>query len=157
MKPSISPAKLLTKLWVNCSKSTNLCLIFAATLGMSSCSSLVKQFPFDIEKVSTSSGEIWEADIQTDNTSVYLYGRLLFESDPGHLDASIITPDGSINCMSQNFTTGSHAPSYPAGYKQPSRHSHKRFQLHLDFLPEAGSLVRVWHHQGAIHQGCEIS
>ena len=122
-------------------------------LGVSACASLVPPHPFDIQNIASGNGELSQANIHADDFGVFLYGHLVYGDPSGHADISTTTPDSSTTCISQSFSRVSSGPSRSGSRLHTPHHEHK-FEFQLDALPEAGSLLRVWYHQGELHQSC---
>lgn len=125
-------------------------LLFVGGFVISSCALIdtyVDAPGVDIERIATTTGSIASASFMEDRYGFYLRGSVRPRSInkmplSGHIDIAITGPDGaSTKCMTTR-------------HRNPPRKVRRPFFVRFEKLPEPGSVVRVWHHGGAIHNGC---
>lgn len=129
--------------------------LLVSALMVSSCASLVQPLPFELNVVPSSSGKLGNASLRAHDSQVYVYGRLFYGSEPGHVDVLIATPEGELTCQSGVFTSGQHRSHFRGTSGLHGRHSRKQFQIELDEMPPVNSLLQVSHHEGEVHQSCQ--
>ncbi len=100
-----------------------------------------------IERIQTRKARIVSASLWEDRSGIYLRGKVIpmaMNKMPlyGHIDVSITPPSGSsTTCIT-------------ARHRNLPRRVSRPYFVRIGNLPEAGSVVRVWHHHNAIHDGC---
>lgn len=125
------------------------CWLIVGALVASSCAQTLRHpdsTGVEIERVWSSSGTIKSADFASDQHGLHLHGQV--SGNPisrgplsGHVDIAVMPESGATLC----FTT---RPA-PHGHQM-----HKPFSLLFDEMPEAGTVISNWHHDGDMHDGC---
>lgn len=108
----------------------------------------VREIPgVSIERLRTKAGDVTSAYFVESRDRLFLKGkvRARFPSKRvllGHVDIEISSLDGTVTSCGT------------VRYRNPFRSFKKPFSYWLEVVPEANSIIRVWHHQGGSHSAC---
>lgn len=101
-----------------------------------------------VEKVSSSSGHVWWAEVQANRRGTWVTGEIIRHTQsptdrPGHVDIEVVLPQG----MTTTHAAVALDPVYTAGGES----RRLAFTAYLLQQPPSGSTVRVIHHREDIN------